>query len=230
MKCPRCGADNSPGAKFCVRCGGSLTGGMMAAAQTRQGESLPSSRFDLDKILFNQKKFSIVPQYYVFDERGNELFFVRRLFLALRRSVFVYTDKTMQKKILTVRQDRIIEIFNRHFTVLDEEGKMIGRFRRKNLVSILRRTWHILDAAGKKIGEAREDSWGKALFRRFGPLGEYFKTDFIIHVGGRLVGKFIRKWTVFDRYSFDLTFDPEKTFDRRLAVALGVLLDTAEGR
>ncbi|MFH1537875.1 MAG: hypothetical protein ABIH66_02885 [bacterium] len=188
------------------------------------------SRFGIDKLFFNQKKFSIVPQYYVYDGNGRELFFVRRLFLALKRHVYIYADKSQQELLLTVRQDRIIEFLNRHFTVVDKAGNVIGRFRRKNIISILRRTWHILNPEGEKIGEAIEDSWGKALFRRLGPLGNFFKTDFIIKFGGKTVGRFIRKWTVFDKYAFDLSEDSERKFDRRLAVGLGALLDSAEGR
>jgi uncharacterized protein YxjI len=207
-----------------------MKNGIFAAFPPHTPKLEITSRFQVDKILFNQKKFSIVPQYYVFDERGNELFFIRRLLLALRRHIYVYTDKSQQQLLITVKQDRIIEFINRHFTALDEQGKVIGRFRRKNIISILRRTWHILDADGRKIGDAIEDSWGKSLFRRFGPLGKYLKTDFIIHIGDRLVGKYIRRWTIFDKYVFDLTMDSGRSFDRRLAVALGVLLDTAEGR
>lgn len=229
MKCPRCGNEVSGSATFCTRCGGRLDGDPMVSSVAPIAPMDVDSRFQIDKLLFSQKKFSLVPQYYVYDENGRELFFVRRLLLALKRHVYIYTDRSQRELLLTVRQDRIIEFLNRHFTVVDNAGNVLGRFRRKNVISILRRTWHILDSEGRKIGEVLEDSWGKAMFRRT-PLGEYFKTDFIIRLGDRVIGKFIRKWTVFDKYAFDLSEDSEREFDRRLAVGLGALLDSAEGR
>ena len=43
-------------------------------------------------------------------------------------------------------------------------------------------------------------------------------------------GEFNRSFTVLDRYVLDLSADPDRNFDRRIALAMGVLLDTAEGR
>ena len=43
-------------------------------------------------------------------------------------------------------------------------------------------------------------------------------------------GEFNRKFTVFDRYVLDMSRDRPRMIDRRLAVALGVLLDTGENR
>jgi hypothetical protein len=45
-----------------------------------------------------------------------------------------------------------------------------------------------------------------------------------------VVGEFRRKLTILDRYVLDLTADRARAFDRRVAVALGVMLDTGERR
>lgn len=245
MKCPRCGIEVAGGARFCTSCGGKMEGDTLAAAMTQpppeeyqaarpaQAGTMSTGapdRFNVDKMLFEQKKFALVPQYYVFDENGRELFFVRRQFLALKRHIHVYTDKSMQTELLKVLQDKFFEILTKNYTVVAPGGTVIAKLRRRNLISILRRTWEILDTQGRVIGRCVEDSWGKALFRRFGPLGEYLKTDFIITVDGATIGRFIRKITLFDKYALDLTGDPERRFDRRVAVALATLLDSAEGR
>ena len=70
------------------------------------------------------------------------------------------------------------------------------------------------------------------------PAGETFflfgllRTNFIIQRPGddRVIGEFNRRLTFFDRYVLDLSADREHALDRRLAVALGVLLDTGERR
>ena len=63
----------------------------------------------------------------------------------------------------------------------------------------------------------------------------FLRTNFILVVprGGEVEamrGEFNRNFTIFDRYVLDLTRDRPRTIDRRLAVALGVLLDTGEHR
>ncbi len=44
------------------------------------------------------------------------------------------------------------------------------------------------------------------------------------------VGKFNRKCTLLDRHGLDLSAEAERTFDRRIALALGVMLDTGARR
>lgn len=46
----------------------------------------------------------------------------------------------------------------------------------------------------------------------------------------RQIDAFNRKFTLFDRYVLDLSADPARILDRRVALALGVLLDTGEKR
>ncbi|MFA6448204.1 MAG: zinc ribbon domain-containing protein [bacterium] len=242
MKCPRCGSEAKEGVKFCSKCGGKLEGPQAPAPPAARPSSAynaatsamqpqqTSNRFGLNKYLFNQRLLKIRSTYQVYDETGGELFYIQRLTFALKRHIYVYSDSSMNNKILTILQDKFIAILYMPFTLQDASGQTLAKFRRRNMISILRRTWDIQSADGEVIGQAVEDSWGKALFRRFGPLGEYFKTDFIITFGGRVIGKYIRRWTVLDKYLLDLSEDPQQTFDRRAALALGVLLDSGEAR
>lgn len=72
-----------------------------------------------------------------------------------------------------------------------------------------------------------------SLLRRFiGPLYGILRTNFIIvrpH-DEQVIGEFNRKFTILDRYVLDMSADPEHYLDRRIALALGVLLDTGERR
>jgi len=58
------------------------------------------------------------------------------------------------------------------------------------------------------------------------------RTNFVIFQGESdlVVGEFNRKFTLLDRYVLDLNQDPRRQFDRRGALALGVMLDTGERR
>ena len=117
----------------------------------------------------------------------------------------------------------IDEKFGARFEVYDPIVNFkVGELKRKALVSIIKPKWIIRDANGHEIGKAYQDSLLKALL--------HFKLDFHIKVLGQKIGKFVRKWTLRDRYLLDLSGDPKKMLDRRLALALGIVLDSEEAR
>jgi uncharacterized protein YxjI len=54
--------------------------------------------------------------------------------------------------------------------------------------------------------------------------------NFDVLAGEEVIGRIDRKFQLRDRYVLDLTGDPEKRIDRRLAIALAVGLDTLQNR
>ena len=62
--------------------------------------------------------------------------------------------------------------------------------------------------------------------RMFGAL----KTNFILLQGEteNVIGEFNRKINILNRYALDLKADPTQSLDRRVAVAIGVILDMDE--
>ena len=235
MKCTSCGNDLAPGAGFCTACGAQQAGGQAPAAAAAAPAAAPVADgldliFNRDKFFFNQRIFSIREMYHVYDEQGTEILFARRVFLALKRTTHIYTDKGRQDNIFNILQDNFFQLFSKWFTLVDKGGRPLFRFRRNNIVSILRRSWEVFGPDGTRLGEVVEDSWFKSFVRRFLPLGGLLKTDFIFNFGGRQVGVFNRKWTIGDKYVLDLSADTTRVVDRRAAVAMGILLDTAEAR
>ena len=79
---------------------------------------------------------------------------------------------------------------------------------------------------------AREDSMILSLVRRFVPFMGLLRTNFIFQPAGsdKVIGEFKRKMTILDRYALDLSADRNRILDRRVAVALAVMLDTGERR
>ncbi|MEA3255866.1 MAG: hypothetical protein U9Q22_08545 [Candidatus Altiarchaeota archaeon] len=188
------------------------------------------SKFECDKFLLHQKHFTIGEKYRIYDEGGQQLFYVEREKFKLHAHIHVYGDDSKTNELLTIEDKSIFDL-NAGMDVKDPAtGELLGSFKRDIVSSMLRRTWKIMDKGGNEIGRAMEDSVGKALIRRFIPLGALLKTDFIIEVNNNVVGRFIRKLTIGDKYMLDLSSDPSRLFDRRLAVALGILLDSAEAR
>ena len=54
--------------------------------------------------------------------------------------------------------------------------------------------------------------------------------NFDILAGGRPIGRMDRKFKLRDQYVLDLSGDPDKALDRRLAIALAIGLDTLQNR
>lgn len=149
-----------------------------------------------------------------------------------KRHITCYADDSMNVELLKIYQDRKWQIPTATYTVSDADMNLIGWCRKNHLHDILRKKWQVYDASGTHVCTAKEDSIIKAIFRRFGPLGEFLRTNFILMAadGASQLGAFNRRLTLFDKYVLDMTLDTAGALDRRLAVAMAVLLDTAERR
>ena len=202
-----------------------------------------SPKFDRDKFFVNQRRFSLKERYYVYDEQGTELFYVERPFgLFRRRNITLFADDSKREPLLHVNQDHYWEIFHRNYTVVDADGEVIAKLSRNNFTSLFRRGWHIMEPGGATMARARENSLLLSALRRivdFIPyadlVGGIFRTnfDFLVQDGAgndRKLGSFNRRFTIGDKYVLDLSEDRERRLDRKVALAVGILLDTAEKR
>jgi hypothetical protein len=68
------------------------------------------------------------------------------------------------------------------------------------------------------------------LRRLLGPLFGLLRTNFVYLRGDQMIGEFNRKMTLLDRYVLDMSADRNRHLDRRVALAVGVMLDTGERR
>jgi uncharacterized protein YxjI len=102
--------------------------------------------------------------------------------------------------------------------------------------SLLRSTWNVSNAGDEEIAIAQERSQAMAILRRvidFVPdVGGLIPIpyNFDILAGEQVIGRMDRKFQLRDRYVLDLSGDPDKKLDRRLAIALAIGLDTLQNR
>jgi hypothetical protein len=153
--------------------------------------------------------------------------------LAPKRHVTFYQDSSMSRRLMMVRQDFKFAVLNATYTLLDAANQPLVVFRKNYLYNIIRKRWYVEELSGRLLCVAMEDSMLLSLLRRFlGPMMGLLRTNFVIMTPDfrEMLGEFNRKFTIFDRYVLDLTHDPHRTLDRRVALALGVMLDTGEGR
>jgi hypothetical protein len=161
------------------------------------------------------------------------VFMVISMSLRPLRHVTVYRDESRAEIVLRVLQDQRVAFLTRTYTVLASGGEAIAKLRKTYIHNIVRKRWYVEAPDGRMLAMAIEDSIVLSLLRRvLGPLFGFLRTNFVLVRGehAEVFGEFNRKFTLFDRYVLDLSADPARTFDRRVALALGVMLDTGERR
>ncbi len=148
------------------------------------------------------------------------------------RHVTVYRDDSRAAILLRVLQDQRFAVLTRSYTVVTARGEVLARLRKRYVHNVVRKRWYLETPAGQVVALAIEDSIVLSLLRRvLGSLFGLLRTNFVlVHLDGTVLGEFNRKFTLLDRYVLDLTADPERYLDRRVALALGVMLDTGERR
>lgn len=153
--------------------------------------------------------------------------------LSVKRHVTFYRDRTKREKLLDILQDRKFQPITRTYTVRDARGIPIAELAKNWLYDVFRKRWYVSTPDGELGFVAKEDSVLRSLLRRLlGPLFGALRTNFVIIPAGTedVIGEFQRKFTLLDRYVLDLSGDPQRLMDRRIALALGVMLDTGERR
>ena len=160
-------------------------------------------------------------------------FVVVAMALSKKRHVTFYRDESRTQKMFDVLQDKKVQFPMRTYTVRDASGRPLASFKKNYLYNIFRKRWEMRAPNGSVMCVAKEDSIILSLLRRvIGPLWGLLRTNFIITRGesDTVIGEFKRKFTILDRYVLDLTADRRRDLDRRLGLALGVMLDTGERR
>jgi uncharacterized protein YxjI len=160
-------------------------------------------------------------------------FVVVAMALSKRRHVTFYRDESKTQKLFDVLQDKKVQFPMRTYTVRDASGKPLASFKKNYLYNIFRKRWEMRSMNGTVMCVAKEDSIILSLLRRvLGPLFGLLRTNFLITRGDTdmVIGEFKRKLTILDRYVLDLSPDRRRDLDRRLGLALGVMLDTGERR
>jgi len=153
--------------------------------------------------------------------------------LSALRHVTFYRDQSKRERLLEILQDKKFQPIIATYTVRDARGRPMVKLAKNYLYNIFRKRWYVQAPSGTVLYMAKEDSIILSLLRRLiGPLLGILRTNFIICRGesDEVIGEFNRKFTILDRYVLDLKADGARSMDRRVALALGVMLDTGERR
>ena len=192
--------------------------------------SLAATAFALDEFWARKKFFTLFsPKFYFYDQQGGLIAFVKQKAFKLREDIRVYRDEGMTNELLHIRARTILDWSTAYDIVDSFSGQKVGTLKRKGWKSMVRDEWVIMDANEMEIGRIREDSTLLALLRRF--LTALIPQDYSISVRGREIGSAKQNLNFFlPKMMVDLTADPARELDRRIALAAVVLLMAVEGR
>jgi hypothetical protein len=161
------------------------------------------------------------------DEAGAQVAFVRQKKLAIREDLRFFADESESVELFRVKARQVVDVGGR-YDVTTPAGERIGVLQRRLAQTLLRTTWAILDADEGALAEVTESSAARGILRRVLDIPILY--HFTILVEGRQVGEVRRVLTLRDRYVMTLGGDVDRRIDRRLAVALLVVLDALQAR
>jgi hypothetical protein len=157
------------------------------------------------------------------------------MLLTVKRHITFYDNDRKETRLMEILQDYKWTPINSYYTVRETDGTVMARLHKNSLYNLIRKRWYCYRPDGSMLCIAKEDSILLSLLRRF--LGNlavwlFMRTNFIILEGNtdQIIGEFNRKFTILDRYVLDMSADTQEYLDRRIALALGVMLDTGERR
>jgi hypothetical protein len=197
-------------------------------------------RFAHDRFLIKQLIRPMVNLYEVFalapglDTPGERIAFVRQKRMALKEDLRAFADDTEREEVFRIKARSMMDIAGR-YDVAGPDDSRLGTLQKVFGKSLLRSTWRVLAADEAELFVATERSMGVAIGRRVAellPYGEVLPIPyhFTFLADGQEVGGLTRVLGLRDQYRLELTGNPERTIDRRLAVALGIALDALQAR
>jgi len=167
--------------------------------------------------------------FRIYEPGGSLVLFASMKAFKLKEDIRLYTREDKAEEVLTIKARSIID-FSATYDVMDPAtGQPIGALQRKGVKSMIQDEWQIFDALGVPIGAVKEDSLILALIRRFAT--NLVPQQFHGTVQGDQVFTFHQNFNPFTlRYELDFSSDVMDKLDRRLGIAMAVLLCAIESR
>ena len=186
-----------------------------------------------EKFLIRRKFFKLFGAgFHVYDDKGSLVAYCKQKAFKLREDLRIYTDDTLQKELLRISTNQIID-WSATYTVTAGEGNVIGSFKRAGMKSaFLRDEWAVFNPQGQQIAMLKEESAFKAFIRRWvNDLAVFFPQSFMItSPTGQQLGHMRQRFNPFI-YKLGIAFpDPDDAIDDLLILALGCIVSAIEGR
>jgi uncharacterized protein YxjI len=189
-----------------------------------------------NRLYISQRFTALINRFELLNEADELVGFAEQKRFNLYESVTVWKTEAKDAVLFTITAEKLLDVHGRYF-IRDGEGRDIGYLRKNFRASLLRSTWGVYDMSDTLLFEAKEKNLTIAIIRRiasfipidFVELLEQLPIRFYFEKAGKLVGHHRRLRGLRDKYEIEVT-DDLKDVDRRLLLALGLLLDILQQR
>ncbi|MDB5225732.1 MAG: hypothetical protein JWL87_684 [Candidatus Adlerbacteria bacterium] len=192
------------------------------------------------RFLLVQRLTLLVNRYdyylYINGEKGEQIAHAEQKRFAFREQMTVWTDDSRNDTLLTIKAEKLLDIHGK-FLIHDAEGHLVGYCRKAFDSSLLRSTWEAYSADDTLLFTAKEKSPVIAIVRRVlqfvpvvGDIAPFVPINFVFEKEGQVLGAHHRVWGNFrDTYLLE-AHEGLAACDRRILLALGILLDALQDR
>lgn len=130
---------------------------------------------------------SLANDFSATDAHGNSIYYVREKIFTWRDHIMVYRDESKAELIYELRSNKLID-FQQTFTISDNNGRVVGKVRRKSIKSLWRSTFNLMDSEDRLDHTIKEKNpWVKLWDGLFGELpivgmlsGYFFNPSYIL--------------------------------------------------
>lgn len=199
------------------------------------------------RLVVEQKITAFTNKYDVYQAtadgtKGPLVAFAQQKRLAFKEKVTFYADEAKTKVAFTFRAEKVLDVHGRYL-VEDENGKVLGSFKKDFTKSLLNSTWDILDSSDNPKLHITESNKTLAILRRFlgfvpvvGDLFEivllFFRYHFVFtdSASGQAVGRYQKTTLLRDHYLLSMPDEAYASTDWRVLAAMAVGLDALQSR
>lgn len=187
------------------------------------------------RFTISQQFTPFVNRFDIYDSEGQAVGFAEQKRFNLREKITVWKNGARDEVFFSISAEKVFDMRGKYF-VQDGAGNQIGYVRKMFTESLLRSTWGVYDPSDNLLYTAREKNVTIAVIRRagmfvpvVGEILEQLPFGFELLKDGRVVGHHRRIRGLRDKYDVFLDDHPQES-DRRLLLALGLLLDILQQR
>lgn len=196
-------------------------------------DSAPDSRFNHQNYVITKKLLQAFGgTFYLHDLNENLVLWASQKAFKLKEDFRIYSDENKTQELLRVSARSILD-FSAAYDVYDAQtNQKLGAFKRQGLKSnFVQDTWTLMDWNDAEIGLCQEDSAFMGVVRRFVDYASLLMPQrYDITVGGQQIATFQQGRNPFSSRMEIRLDQPNAAYDRRLVLALAMLLSAIEGK